>query len=133
MVVAHWAARHPDEPAVVEGDWVSTFAELNAQANRLVRALRRRGVRPGAGIALLCTNRTEFVEVVVAADRAGLRLTPVNWHLTGEEAGYIVDDCEARAVIADARFGEVAAAATPHAASVTVRPAAGRAVGGLDA
>ena len=70
MAVAHWAAGHPDEPAVVEGERVSTFAELNAQANRLVRALRRRGVGPGAGIALLCANRTEFVEVVTAAERA---------------------------------------------------------------
>ena len=115
MAVAYWAANHPDAPAVVERDRVSTFAELNAQANRLVRALRRRGVGPGAGIALLCANRTEFVEVVAAADRAGLRLTPVNWHLTADEAGYIVDDCEAGAVIADARFGEVAAAASAHA------------------
>jgi len=132
MVVAHWAARHPDEPAVVEGDRVSTFAELNAQANRLVRALRRRGVRPGAGIALLCTNRTEFVEVVVAADRAGLRLTPVNWHLTGEEAAYIVDDCEASAVVADARYGDVATIATAHAAHATVRLAVGGDVDGFE-
>ena len=132
MAVAYWAANHPDAPAVVERDRVSTFAELNAQANRLVRALRRRGVRPGAGIALLCANRTEFVEVVAAADRAGLRLTPVNWHLTADEAGYIVDDCEAGAVIADARFGEVAAAASAHAASVTVRLAIGGDVDGFE-
>ena len=132
MAVAHWAAGHPDAPAVVEGDRVSTFAELNAQANRLVRALRRRGVGPGAGIALLCANRTEFVEVVVAADRGGLRLTPVNWHLTADEAAYIVDDCEATAVVADARFGEVAAAATEHAARATVRLAVGGDIDGFE-
>ena len=132
MAVAHWAATHPHAPAVVEGDRVSTFAELNAQANRLVRALRRRGVRPGAGIALLCANRMEFVEVVVAADRDGLRLTPVNWHLTGDEAAYIVDDCEASAVVADARFGEVAVAATEHAARATVRLAVGGDIDGFE-
>ena len=42
--------------------------------------------------------------------RAGLRLTPINWHLTADEAAYIVDDCEAQAFVADARFAEVAAA-----------------------
>ena len=81
MAAAHWAAGYPDAPAVVEGDRVSTFADLNAQANRLVRALRRRGVGPGAGVALLCANRTEFVEVVAAADRAGLRLTRLSTRL----------------------------------------------------
>src|SRR5207244_802473 len=96
------------------------------------RALRRRGVGPGAGIALLCANRTEFVEVVAAADRAGLRLTPVNWHLTADEAAYIIDDCEARAVIADARFAGVAAAAAADAAGVTVRLAVGGDVDGFE-
>ena len=132
MAVAHWAAVHPDAPAVVEGDRVSTFAELNAQANRLVRALRVRGVGPGAGIALLCANRTEFVEVVVAADRAGLRLTPVNWHLTADEAAYIIDDCEATAVVADARFRDVAVAATRHAVGATVRLAVGADIDGFE-
>jgi long-chain acyl-CoA synthetase len=132
MAVAHWAAGYPDAPAVVEGDRVSTFADLNAQANRLVRALRRRGVGPGAGVALLCANRTEFVEVVAAADRAGLRLTPVNWHLTGQEAGYIIDDCEASAVVADARFADVAVAATAHAAGASVRLAVGGEVDGFE-
>ena len=40
----------------------------------------------------------------------GLRLTTINWHLTGDEAGYIVDDCEATAFVADARFADAAAA-----------------------
>ena len=42
--LAQWAARQPDEPAVVTpGDAAGgrTFAELNAEANRLARALRR--------------------------------------------------------------------------------------------
>ena len=31
----------------------------------------------------MCTNRPEFLEVLYAAQRIGLRLTPINWHLTG--------------------------------------------------
>ena len=40
-----------------------------------------------------------------AANRAGLRLTPINWHLTGDEAGYIVENCEAKAFVAAADLG----------------------------
>ena len=37
--------------------------------------------------------------MLYAAQRAGLRLTPINWHLTGEEAAYIVENCEAKAFV----------------------------------
>ena len=90
-------------PAIVAPAGDRTFAELNARANQLVRALRRLGLEAGDGVALLCPNRPEFAEVGAACQRAGLRLTTVNWHLTADEAGYIVDDCEAKALVADAR------------------------------
>src|ERR1700759_1535901 len=101
-------------------------AELNTNANRLVRGLRTRGGQGGGGIALMCSNRPEFAETVAAAQRAGLRLTTVNWHLTGEEAGYIVDDCEATAFVAHPRF----AAGAREAAAPAPRLRAAIAVGG---
>jgi long-chain acyl-CoA synthetase len=108
MLLAWWAARVPDRPALLTAYGDRTFAELNANANRLARALRARGLEVGDSIAVLCTNRPEFVEVVVAAQRAGLRLTPINWHLTGDEAAYIVGNCEARALVAAAALGDMA-------------------------
>src|SRR5690242_21962842 len=108
MLPSYWAQRQPERPAILSPNGDRTFAELNANANRLVRALRARGVQAGDGLALMCSNRPEFFETYAAALRAGFRLTTVNWHLTGEEAGYIVDDCEAAAFVADARFGEAA-------------------------
>ena len=59
------------------------FAELNADANRLARALRAHGLGAGDGVAAMVSNRAEFVESPTPPrSRAGLRLTPVNWHLT---------------------------------------------------
>src|SRR5665213_4396327 len=88
MALAHWARVAPDRPAFVSPNGDRTFAELNSHANALARALRRRGVVSGDSIVLLCANRPEFVEVLAAADRTGLRITPVNWHLTGPEVAY---------------------------------------------
>jgi long-chain acyl-CoA synthetase len=84
MLLAWWAAKGPDRPAVITAYGNRTFGELNANINRLVRALRARGLAPGDSVALMCTNRPEFLEVLYAAQRSGLRLTPINWHLTGE-------------------------------------------------
>src|SRR5207245_950622 len=100
MLPAYWAAQRGDAIALVSPAGSRTFGEANANANRLVRALSARGVRAGDGVALMCANRPEFAETVAAAQRAGLRLTTINWHLTGDEAGYILDDCEATAFVA---------------------------------
>ena len=131
MTLARWAAEAPDRAAIrsVHGD--RTFAELNRRANQLARALRSLGLGAGDGVALLCANRPEFAEVVAACQRSGLRLTPVNWHLTAGEAGYIVDDCEARAFFADARFADVAREAAAAAPGAAVRLAVGGRIDGF--
>ena len=100
----HWATATPDRPAIVSPDGDRTFAELNANANRLAHALRSRGLVAGDAVALIAGNRPAFVETFLACQRSGYRLTTVNWHLTGEEAAYIVDDCEAKALVATAEI-----------------------------
>ncbi|HVV38410.1 MAG TPA: AMP-binding protein [Acidimicrobiales bacterium] len=102
MSVAHAAARTPERVAVYAETGNRTFAELNANANRLVRVLRDNGVGYGDRIALLCRNRAEFVDVVAAAFRGGFWLTTINWHLTADEVEYVAEDCGAKALFVDA-------------------------------
>ena len=132
MLLAWRAHQQPDVPAIIGPSGSLTFAELNARSNRLARALRRRGLQTNDAVALISGNRTEFSEVSFACQRSGLRLTPVNWHQTGEEAGYVVDDCEARVVIADARNEEVATRAASMAPRARVRIAIGGEIGDFE-
>ena len=132
MTLAHWAARQPDRPAFVSPHGDRTFAELNAEANRLARAVRRRGLGPGDAVAAMIPNRVEFATVLMAALRTGLRFTPINWHLTADEAAYIVDNCEARAFVADGRFAAVAAGAAARAPGAAVRLGVGAGIDGFD-
>lgn len=132
MLLAWWAEQQPDAPAIISPFGNRTYQELNGEANRLARALRRRGVGPRSALALIAGNRPAFSEVVAATQRAGIRLTPVNWHLTGEEAGYVVDDCEATALVADARHGDVARIAAQSAPAATVRLAVGGEIEGFE-
>ena len=132
LMVRYWAEETPDTPAIISDCGTRTFAELEAAANRLVWALRARGLVAGDAVALICTNRPEFAEVAAACLRAGFRLTPINWHLRGDEAAYIVEDCEARAVIADARLSDTAADAVATASSLSVRLAVGGPIRGFE-
>ncbi len=111
MIPAEWAKLQPDAPAVFDVHGVKTFAEVNAAANKLVRVLRKHGLKAGDAVALVCSNRAEWIETLAATLRGGFRLTPVNWHLTTDEIAYIYENCEAKAVIVETRFPSAVEAA----------------------
>jgi long-chain acyl-CoA synthetase len=132
MSVAVTAREAPGRLAVAAPAGSRSFDELNARANQLVAALGAAGVGRGDAVALLCSNRAEFAEVWAASLRAGLRLTAINWHVGEDEAAYIVENCEARALVADARFAPVAAAARKKSPRVTLPLAVGGAIDGFE-
>ena len=72
MVLAWHAAQAPERPAIISEHGNRTFGELNARTNALARALRRRGLKAGDAVALMCSNRPEFAEAIAACQRAGL-------------------------------------------------------------
>ncbi|MBK5286995.1 MAG: AMP-binding protein, partial [Acidimicrobiia bacterium] len=127
-VIAWFAAYEPQRLAIVADDTTLTYADLDARTNQLVHWLRARGLHPGDGIALVAPNRAEWVETFAAAQRAGWRLTPINWHLGAEEAEYIVRDCGARAIVMDGSLTELAGIAD----EVPIRIAIGTALAGWD-
>lgn len=131
MEIAAVAAELPDQTAIYSAQGEQSFAELNARANQLVRAMRRAGVGEGDPVALLCSNRLEFAAVRFACHRMGARITPVNWHLSAEEISYIVGNCEAQVLFADKRVeaSAMAAAASP---CLTLRVAIGGDIEGFE-
>ena len=132
MLVAYHAQNQSDQPAVITEYGDRTFGELNANANRLVRLLASRGIGSGDSIAVVSKNRPEFVEALVGTSRCGIRFTPINYHLKGEEIGYIVDNCEAKAFIADASLGDPVIEAPTHAPDATVKLAIGGTIDGFE-
>lgn len=132
LLLRYWAEVAPERTAIESDRGSRTYAELDARANQLVRALRSRGVVAGDAVALICSNRPEFAEVVAACSRGGYRLTAINWHLTGGEAAYIVDDCEATALVADARLATTAIEAAARAPRASIRLAVGADIDGFE-
>jgi long-chain acyl-CoA synthetase len=131
MTLAVHAREAPDRMAFRSRHGDRTFDELNAHANALARALRAQGLREGDGVALLCSNRPEFMETYFAVQRSGMRITPINWHLTGDEAAYIVADCEAKALVADARFADTARRIAERSPALVAKLAVGGPIDGF--
>src|SRR6202158_6152656 len=95
------AANNPGKPAVVmaaTGEGV-TYGELNDRSNQLAQLFFDAGLRFGDHIAVLMDNNSRYLEVCWAAQRSGLFYTALNWHFTAEEAAYIIDDCDAQAIV----------------------------------
>lgn len=101
---SRFARTAPDRPAVIVAgaDTVLTYAALETRSNQVAHALRAFGLGVGDDVAILMDNRAEYFEVVWGAMRAGLLITPINRHLSPDEAEYIVKDCGAAALFASA-------------------------------
>ena len=108
------ARRAPDRPAVVMGGTgeTITFRELDERSSSLAQVFRARGLERGATVAILLENNPRFLEVAWAAQRTGLYYTAINWHLTPDEAAYIVRDCGATALVSSLRLAPLATALT---------------------
>lgn len=104
MHLGSFAKTQPDKFAAVlpaTGD-SRTYRQLDERTNRLAQLLRANGLRTGDHVALYIENNLAFYDVVGACLRAGLYITPVNRYLPASEAAYIVDNCDAKALIASA-------------------------------
>ncbi|MET4578596.1 AMP-binding protein [Ottowia thiooxydans] len=101
-----WALEDPDRLAVRVGNVDTTYGELEAVANRVAHVLRAHGVERGDHVAALMGNTAHVFAVVWGAYRAGAYITPVPSTASLEDAAYIVRDCGAKVVIADASLGE---------------------------
>ncbi|GAA0336936.1 acyl-CoA synthetase [Actinoallomurus spadix] len=99
------AEQNPDWVAAVDPDGTEyRAADLLVRCNRVVHGLRDLGLEPGDGICGLVPNGVDGLVLYLAALQAGWYYTPINWHLTGPEIGYIVADSEAKAFFVHERY-----------------------------
>jgi acyl-CoA synthetase (AMP-forming)/AMP-acid ligase II len=110
-VLAVHAGLAPDRPAVLEGDAVTTYAELNDEVNRLASGLLALGIRRGDCAVWCGPNSREVVAFVHAARKAGLVAVPVSYRFTPDEMRYLVENSEAALVLVDAEYAPPVAAA----------------------
>jgi len=134
MYPGAYVSQFPDKPAaiVAETGRQVTYAQLEDRSWRVACHLYGAGLRRGDHIALLTDNDPTAFEVYWAALRSGLQITAVNWHLTADEAAYIVDDCGARALVAAASLPELARAIAVAAPTLEIRLAFGGEIVGYD-
>lgn len=97
------AARLPAKVALVCDGQRLTYAQLDEMANRLAHALVAMGVRRGDRVGLYLNNSVEAVVGVFAIAKASAVFVFVNPTTKREKLHYVLNNCRASALIADAR------------------------------
>ncbi len=116
---AELGRRRGDHPALVGAHRTVSFAELDANANRVANALRDLGVGEGGRVAYLDLNNPEFFEVMVGAARVGAAIAPLNFRLTPAELGRIVHDAGATVLVVGPAFEAMLPAIQTEATGLT--------------
>ena len=95
------AEKLPDHVAVLAGDDRWTYGELDRAANALAQHLAARGVGRGDRVAVMTSNRPEFVVTVHAASKLGAAPVMLNSSWKAIEVGTAVDLTAPRYGVAD--------------------------------
>ena len=104
MNLATWVHRHaeqrPESPAIADGEKVhASWAGMSSTIAAIAASFRAvHQLEVGDRVAIVMTNRPEYLEAMFGAWHAGLVAVPVNARLHRDEIAYIVEHSGARVV-----------------------------------
>ena len=95
------AANLGHRTALVDSRRRIDYRGLLSESLSLAAALQRRGLVPGARLAVISANRIEFIAAAFACFHAGLIFEPVNFRLSAGELTRVLDDSAPDGILVD--------------------------------
>jgi acyl-CoA synthetase (AMP-forming)/AMP-acid ligase II len=109
------AVAHPHKPALHDRSGALTWRELDRRANRLAGALQALGISGEDTVATLLRNGREQVETLLACQRLGVPVAPLNTWAKAPELAYAIERAEPALLIFDPRHFDQAKRAVGRA------------------
>jgi fatty-acyl-CoA synthase len=103
-LVDELATATPQAPALVSGTERLDFAALKARTDGFARALLGLGIARGDRVALLCSNRSEWVVAAGAAAKLGAPVAAISTFSSPPELAYSLEHSGAKALVMLSRF-----------------------------
>ncbi|KZM69929.1 non-ribosomal peptide synthetase [Nocardia terpenica] len=107
------AATTPDAVALTFAGTRTTYAELDARANRYARLLRERGVGPERVVGVLVDRGPELVACLLGVWKAGGAYVPLDHTYPAERLGYMLTDAGATTVVTQSSYADLLAGVGP--------------------
>jgi len=102
----YYAREVPDNLFAEMEQQRTTYGDANRWANRLAHGLVELGLKPGDRVAYLSKNSIDMALTYYGASKVGVVPVPLNYRLAAPEWKYIIDDCQAKVLIAEAEYME---------------------------
>jgi crotonobetaine/carnitine-CoA ligase len=100
------AERFAQKPLVTAGGTTWTYADAYEAAARCAGTLRSAGIQPGDRVAIIYSNRIEFLEIVLGCAWLGAIAVPINVASRGPQLQHILSNCAARLLVIEAAHAE---------------------------
>jgi len=113
---AHASVRPASVAMRFEGR-TTTYGMLDANTNRVARALLAAAVLKGDRIGYLAKNSDFFFEILIGAAKMGAVTLPIGWRLAAAEIAHLLEDGEVSVLFVGREFGDLAA----HAIAISGR------------
>jgi carnitine-CoA ligase len=104
VMLQRQAEKHGEKPLICAGDRIFTFAEMPALASRAASRLKLAGIGHGDRVALMCSNRPEFIEMLLGCAWLGAILVPINTAARGASLHYVLANSGARLLVMEGRL-----------------------------
>ena len=102
------ASTFPERIAIIHGAQRFTYAQFYERSRRLASALASRGIRKGDTVACMLANTPPMLEAHYGVAMAGGVLNALNTRLDAVGLAFILDHGEAKVLITDREFANVA-------------------------
>ncbi len=104
-IVRRNASRYPNKPALILGDIVMTFVQLEDACNRFAHALLEHGLQKYDRVAVLAHNTIHHVIAWIGTAKAGGIYLAINYLLRGKDISYCINHSESEFfVVEDALY-----------------------------
>jgi long-chain acyl-CoA synthetase len=84
---------------VRSGERTVATQELGVRGAQIAAGLDNLGIGSGDGVAIFLRNDLAFFEAALGTSLVGAYPVAVNWHYTEDEARYVLEDSEAKAIV----------------------------------
>ncbi|GAA6138447.1 long-chain fatty acid--CoA ligase [Arenicella sp. 4NH20-0111] len=95
------AELNPERDALEFEGRVWTYGEFSERVRKAATVLKEKGVCRGDRVGFLGLNQPSFLETIFAANTIGAIFVPLNFRLTAEELGFIINDAGIHTLVVD--------------------------------
>ena len=109
----------PDRTVIQVGDRMVTYAELEAEANRLGHFLAARGIGAGDHVGIYAKNSVEHVVALLAVFKVRAVAINVNYRYVENELNYLFDNADIVALLHERSYAPLVAVTAPKHEKLT--------------